>query len=178
MGKSMVVLAVPHQLQGPRFSGFIEDPSYSQLLEYKIQRKGIDFVFEEAGERQPTIAERAANSILGRGHYLNLDPSKDDRQKLGIGTAAGSCIIGDQEEAIASGFPPDTLGWTIVEEQRKREDLWLQRIQAQEFEKGLAICGSAHNLSLAFRLLSAGISVVKTHDYLPCHKLCSRRHAK
>lgn len=74
-GKSAVVLAVPHNLQGRKFVGYVEDPTYSYLVEYKIKQKRIDFVFEEAGEREPTIAEEIANRILGQGRYLNVDPS-------------------------------------------------------------------------------------------------------
>jgi hypothetical protein len=66
----------------------------------------------------------------------------------------------------------------IVAEQRKREEMWHQRLDDQPFVKGLVICGLAHSLSFAFRLLSAGFNVTETYNYVPYHKLCTRPHAR
>jgi hypothetical protein len=178
MSKSVTVLSVPHQLQGSlTCPGYIYDPLYPVLIEDMI-RGGVDFVFEEAGSHNPTTAESLANSILGQGRYLNIDPTWDERSQYGIATAAGYREIGDPEEALASGCPPDILQWNIVAEQEKREDVWLQRILARPFTKGLVICGIAHNLSFTFRLTSVEIHTVKTYLYIPCHKLCTRPHTK
>lgn len=174
--KSIIVLGVTHQLQFPKFvMTHVPDPTYSLIVEHKI-RKGVDFVFEEASGRGPSVAENIANSILGPGHYLDIDPTPTERPKYGIGEVSGCHVIGSREEAIVSDCPPDTLQWTAVAEQEKREIIWLKRIQAQPFKKALAICGSGHNLSLAFRLRSAEINVVRTYIYVPCHKLCTRSH--
>jgi hypothetical protein len=177
MAKSMIVLSVPHQLQGPNFPQFVDDPTYREVIEHKIEN-GVDFVFEEASGLGPTTAENIAASVLGPGHYLNVDPTPAERVQLSIGTAGGTTGIGDVGEAIMSGFSPDALEWTVVSEQRKREEIWLKRIRAQAFETGLLICGAAHNLSLAFRLMSVEINVVKTYSYIPYHKVCNRPHDK
>jgi len=174
MSKSVVVLAVPHPLQGPGFTGYIDDPAYSRLIEGLIKR--ADFVFEEAGGRKPSTAETLAESLLGTGHYLDIDPPPGERHKYGIAKETGGWYPFDPFQSAAPDIPADGCEWSIVEEHRKREELWLKRVQAQPFSKGLAICGLAHGLSFAFRLSSAGISVDETQSYIPHHKLCTRSH--
>ena len=169
MSKSVVVLAVPHQLQGPKSVGYVPDSAYSLLVEDRI-RKGVNFVFEEAAGLRPTTAENLATLVLGPGHYLDIDPPREERPKYGIAESpGGTCLLGDP----IPGFPPDSYDWTIVEEQGRREKLWLQRMQDQPFEKGLVICGLGHNLSFAFRVLAAGIGVTTAYSYIPHHKLCN-----
>jgi hypothetical protein len=175
MSKSIIVLAVPHQLQGPKFRGHIYDSAYANLIEDFIA--GADFVFEEAAGRRPSTAEDIANTVLGPGHYLDIDPPRDERNKYGIAVDTGGACPIDPYQKVEPGVPPDGYNFEIVDEHRKREELWLLRLQDQPFEKGLAICGIAHGLSFAFRLLSAGISVERTNSYIPYHKLCTRSHA-
>ncbi len=178
MSKSVVVLAVPHQLQGQEFSGYVEDRAYSLLIQDTI-KKGVGFVFEEASGRRPTTAENLVKSVLGPGHYLDVDPPTSERPKYGIANqSGGTCLIGDPCDEIVQGLPPDSYEWAIVEEHRKREELWLQGLQAQPFEKGLVICGLGHNLSFAFRLLAVGISVTTVYSYIPHHKLCNHMRVK
>ena len=164
----MRLLAVPHQLQGPNFRGYIKDSSYSQLVGDFI-KNGIDFVFEEASGHGPTIAEECADALLGIGHYSDIDPSRSERLTLGI----AETLTGLPVDACNSN---DMYTYHYIEEHRKREELWLHKIQVQPFEKALLICGLAHILSVAFRLLSAGVSV-EVNDYLPYDKLCTRPHA-
>jgi hypothetical protein len=148
MSKSAVVLGVPHPLQGPEFRGC----------------SGLG----------PSIAEGHADSLLGKGHYLDIDPPPSDRDKHAVAKVTSGWVPIDswQTSVHADGYE-----WSIVDEQRKREELWLQRVQSQPFKKGLVICGTSHGLSFAFRLLSAGIGVDQAYSYLPHHKLCSRPHA-
>jgi hypothetical protein len=146
MKKSVMVLAVPHQLQGTGFQGYVEDESYSDLVGQLI-RKNVDSVFEEAAGRGPTIAQGLAQFVLGAGHYLDVDPPPAERPRLGIGTAGG----GDR---LAPGESADFYEWAIIEENKKREELWKQKIEAQSFVMGLMICGIGHCLSFAFRLSS------------------------
>lgn len=170
MNKTMLVLAVPHQLQGPNFQGYLEDPSYACLVESSLHT-GVNFVFEEVAGRGPSIAEGLAKSLLGAGRYVDIDPSRNERQKYGI------------SEGTGEGYPIDPFNSSdayyclSLADQRKREELWLQRIQAQHFEKGLVICGLAHCLSISFRLQSDGFSV-ETYNYMPYNKLCTRPHAE
>ena len=65
---------------------------------------------------------------------------------------------------------PDLYYSLFLDAQRKREELWLDKIQKQAFGRGLLICGLAHNLSFAFRLVSAGISA-EAYNYVPYGKL-------
>jgi hypothetical protein len=167
--KSAIVLAVPHQLQGPGFAAFINDPAYRELVGGLI--RGVDFVFEEAAGRGPSIAEELAKSLLEPGRYLDIDPPKDQRTKHGLAEATGGT------EPIDVFRLPDTYRWELVDEHRKREELWLQRILDKSFSRGLVICGTAHGLSFAFRLGCAGIGAPQVCDYTPHDKLCRRTHS-
>lgn len=167
MNKSVRILAVPHQLQGVGFRGYIKDSSYLTLIEHFIKSE-TDFVFEEASGHGPTFAEERANSLLGPGHYIDIDPSRAERATLGIGETLSGWPID----------PPnsdDFCNTHAIEEHQKREELWSQKISIQPFKKGLVICGIAHILSFAFRLQGAGIAT-EVHDYLPYPKLCTKPH--
>jgi hypothetical protein len=162
--KSIVVFAVPHPLQGPGFVGYKVDDDYVSLIEDLISRR-VDFVFEEAGGRKPSIAESIAEEFLGAGHYMDVDPASHERSKFGISTPARSAR-------------PNLPGceYANIELQRKREELWTQRVLEETFTSGLAICGPCHCLSYAFRLESAGVDVIEVHTYLPYDKLCKKSH--
>jgi hypothetical protein len=155
MTKSVVVLAVPHQVQGPGFQSYISNSSYSSSVSDLIKRGQIDFIFEEAGGRAPSIAKDLAESLLGPGHYLDVDPSPNEREKYGIVKRAAPKPLSINCESA------------IVKEQDEREQEWKRRIETNSFKKGLLICGLCHNLSIAFRLLSAGIMVERTYSYIP-----------
>jgi hypothetical protein len=162
MSKSLVVLAVPHQLQNPRSFGHIDDQCYRPLIEDLIG-KGVDFVFEEGGGLGPTTAQSVTEDLLGTGCYIDVDPSPPEGPRFGIAELTG----GRRSFECEFGIPLGDYEFTITEEQRKREELWTQRVASQRFEKGLAICGLCHGLSFAFRLESAGITVSESLCYIP-----------
>lgn len=153
MSGLLIVLSTQHELQGEKFYGYVKDPLYAQLLRDLINTEKLDFVFEEASGRTPTIAESVTDAELGRHHYEDVDPSRDQRESLGISTATN--------EPWMIGTPPDAgfAYWQFHEEHEKRERLWIQRIQEREFKSALMICGLAHGLSFAFRLQSANFAV-------------------
>jgi len=175
MSKSAAVLGIPHPLQGPGFMAYIDDPAYTRLVKSLI-KADVDFIFEENGSHGRSIAEDLTESVLGPGHYMDIDPPFDERPKYGIEQETGGMCPIDPFQNVAPGVPHDTYRWELVDVHRKREELWLQRIQAQSFERGLVICGDSHALSIAFRLCSSGICVAETYSYMPYHKLCSRPH--
>jgi hypothetical protein len=159
MTKSIVVLAVLHQFQGSGFQDYIRNPVYELTVRELIERGKIDFVFEEGAGREPSIAKHLVEQIRGSGHYMDISPKLSEEEK---------------RSAMQKPAPkPLTLGCesAIVEEQRGREAGWLQRVENQPFENGLLICGACHNLSIAFRLVSAGIRVDRTYALLSCEKL-------
>lgn len=168
MSKSAVLLGVPHQLQGLGFRGYVEDPSYSRLV--KTLMGGVDFVFEEATGRGPSIAEQLVGFSQRPVQYLDFDPPPDERPKHGI------------EKLVGGGWPidpcnsSDVCETSTVGEQRKREELWLDRVLSKPFEKALVIVGLAHSLSFTFRLTSKGINVNESQYYIPYSKLCTRAH--
>jgi hypothetical protein len=169
MSQSVQLIAVPHQLQGSGFQGYVQDPSYSAWVK-SFMLAGVDFVFEEASGRGPSIAEQLARSILKPDCYLDIDPPANERPKYGLATVSAT------GGAVDPCNSTDVYESPYVDEQRKREELWLKRIQSAKFEKGLLICGLAHSLSVAFRLQNIGMSV-KVSTYIPHGKLCTRRHA-
>ncbi len=169
MSKSAVVLGVPHQLQGRRFQGFVEDPSYSIFV--KSLMHDVDFVFEEASGRGPSIAGELAGSFHRLVQYVDIDPPRDERPKYGI----------PMEVAGGGAIDPcnssDVYEYARIDGQRLREELWLHCVLSKPFEKGLVIVGLAHSLSFGFRLLSAGVSVHdEIYQYTPYNKLCTRSH--
>jgi len=164
MSNSVQVLAVPHQIQGEKFDGWVKpDLGYELLVKSLIAQ--VDFVFEEAAGRLPSVAQDLAHKSLGLGHYLDVDPSPDERGQYGIAKETGASW------AIAPTRCEDSCRSEFIKEHRKREEVWLQKIQSRSFAKGLMICGTAHGLSFAFRLQCAGLTDVELHEYLPYNKL-------
>ncbi len=162
MSQSVQILSIPHQLQGSKFNGYVKDPSYESLLEDLIC--GVDFVFEEASGRRPSVAEILTGKVLGSDHYSDVDPAPGKREQFGIAEKTGKdCLI---------DAGPDSYHVHSTAEHLKREKMWLQKILDQPFGKALVVCGSAHGLSFAFRLECKGFSV-QLHEYLPYNKLCT-----
>lgn len=163
MAKTITVFSTPHPLQGSGFAGYVDDPHYADLID-DLLSMGVDFVFEEAGGRKPSIAEGLVESFLGLGHYMDVDPPPHERHEHGIVSRAKA--------------RPNLLGceYAAVEEQRQREEVWMKRIADQPFDKGLMICGLCHCLSFAFQLVAAGINVAGVHSYMPYSKLCNLQH--
>lgn len=168
MSQFLVVLGTSHRLQGAKKGrSNIDDPSYSDLVGQIISEELIDFVFEEGTGLGPTAAEGVALSLLGQGHYLDVDPPSADRYKHGISADTG------KTRPIAPcdpQRPKDVACWEFVEEHEKRESLWLVRIKGAVFCRALMICGCAHMLSFAFRVRSVGFGA-RAVSYIPHHKL-------
>jgi hypothetical protein len=154
MSGHVTVLATLHEHQGAQGrSGNVEDPIYVKLLDQLLIAEGFDFIFEEAAGWGPTIAEKFSRSRLEPNRYLDVDPPARDRAKFGIPPVSN--------ESYMVGSPPEAAfaHWQFLEVHMLREELWIQRMQAQEFKKALMICGLVHGLSLAFRLRAANFSV-------------------
>jgi hypothetical protein len=84
MSSLVIVFSTQHELQGEKFAGYVKDPLYEQLLKNLIAAEKLDFVFEEASGKTPTIAEKLALAEWGPNHYLDVDPNRDQRESLGI----------------------------------------------------------------------------------------------
>ena len=150
----VTVLATLHVVQGAkkRF-GNVHDPMYVALLRKLMVSEEIDFIFEEASGLGPTIAEKLALEQLPFGHYVDMDPAKEERAEYGI--------LANSSEPNMIGEPPTVAfaNWQVLEVHSRREELWMQRIQQHQFQSALVICGLVHLLSLSFRLQSAQYSV-------------------
>jgi hypothetical protein len=154
MNPRVTVLATLHVLQGAeKRVGNVHDPMYVILLEKLMVSEGVDFIFEEASGLGPTIAEKLALERLPFGHYVDIDPARNERMDFGIPA--------NSSEPNMIGAPPSAAfaNWQILDVHAKREDLWLQRIKQRRFESALVICGLVHLLSFSFRLQSANFSV-------------------
>jgi hypothetical protein len=167
ISRCVSVLGTSHRLQGARKAKLVrhvDDPDYRRYLEDQLRGGRFDFVFEEATESGPTIAEELTRRFLGDGHYLDVDPHPDNRARFGIPRLREDCTP-----------IPDSDGGFVQQEdldgQEEREKLWVRRVQGQSFDFALLICGYLHTLSLSFRLRSAGLSVMQTSVYMPHHKL-------
>lgn len=170
MPKSISIVGTSHRLQGARKAElirYINDPSYKRYLEDQLRPKVFDFVFEEASELGPTIAEETAATLLGQGHYLDVDPHPNNREKFGIPELINSHTPINPYEQSNSDF----VQHEDLEGRGRREELWVRRVKEQSFNWALFICGYLHSLSLSFRLRSEGISVAQVGIYMPFDKL-------
>lgn len=168
--RSISILGTSHRLQGAvkaEHIKHIDDASYKRYVEIQLLTEQVDFVFEEATEFGPTVAERLSTEILGIGHYMDIDPHPKNREKFGIPD------LGNDYTPI---YPSDLNCKDFVqhehlEGQAKREQLWVNRVKEQSFASALFICGYLHTLSLSFRLATEGFSVAQASVYMPYHKL-------
>jgi len=163
MSRKVVLLGTYHQLQGTNFSGYVENPSYTKVVSDLIRFDKVDFIFEECSGHGPSIAENLA-AQLGPGRYLDIDPCRAERTKLGIPEEVEHCDPVDPMESS------DVLCEQDLNGHRLREELWMQRISAEDFKVGLAICGIAHLLSLGFRLQKSGFEA-KVVQHKPSGKI-------
>jgi hypothetical protein len=173
--RSIVVLGTAHPLQGAVNSRWqnIDDPSYRRLVEQLISsyRYRVEIIFEEAAGCGPTDAQKIAG--LAQIRYLDIDPSPDERVRLGMRPKPPSAG-GPIDERGLDCYSRDDV--EMLEAQDQRENHWLREIKETDFNCGLLICGYMHNLSLAFRFQAAGFRV-EALSYIPYHKLCPRAHA-
>jgi hypothetical protein len=165
--KTLIVLGTDHRLQGKNFLQSIDDPCYRKVVEDLIH--GLDFVFEEASGHAPTHAELLAGTCGGVTpiRYLDVDPSKEDRDEHGLSAETGQPLMVDLFQS-----PPCFARTEFVDKHAAREEFWLKRIRGQDFISALMICGHAHCLSFAFRLKSAGFNVQECVTYFPYERLC------
>jgi hypothetical protein len=148
MGRVVIVLATLHEFQSlEKFFRTRVDPIYANLLGQLIDDEHLDFIFEEASGLGPSTAQELSREKLGPDRYLDVDPYREQRESLGIRGESGEPYFID---GSPQGGP--TATWQFLEAHERREEIWLQRILQQEFEKALMICGVAHTLSFAFRL--------------------------
>lgn len=144
----------------------VDDSVYIELVEHFTTCSGVPvgYIFEEASGRGPTAAERLAEGL--HLEYMDIDPHPDNRHLHGLCRETGQPL--DE--------PFESVRWTFAEKQFKREDFWVQRIREAQFQSAIVICGLAHTLSLAGRLIAAGFEVF-AHEYMPHDKLCRRMHS-
>ena len=169
MPRYITILGTSHDLQGAeKRKSSVNDPTFSEAIEFLLS--GKDFVFEEASGCGPTIVEKSAHEKLGPGHYLDVDPSRADRERYGIGDTGGQPIPIDFLHPVDGYLCPE-----YDLEQEKRENLWLYQIEGKNFARALFICGYLHTFSMAFRLRHAGYEL-ETWYYMSHEKLCRKQH--
>ena len=165
MAKMVILLGTSHRLQrAAKRSSNVEDPDFETLVRQLWQTFAIDFVFEEASGLGPTFAEKWAFEELGPNRYKDIDPSAEQRKKLGMAPETGKdCRIGRPNlETGHWGYGREEL----IDAQESREYFWLPFVREQEFSRALLICGHAHLLSFAFRLKGENFDV-RAYSYMP-----------
>jgi hypothetical protein len=119
MARSMVVFGTSHALQGAQnYPGVsVNAASYSKLIEQLISRQTIDFIFEEASGKGPTIVSKLAGHIP----YLDVDASPGNPSEPAFTAKTGSVAIPiDPDDPDLSN---DFYVWEYVREQAQRENL-------------------------------------------------------
>lgn len=168
--RSISILGTSHRPQGAlkaEHIKHIDDPSYKRYLERQLLSEQFDFIFEEAAEFGPTVAEKLSTEIPGKGHYMDVDPHPNNRGQFEIPE------LGNDHTPINPSDPnsKDFVQHEHLEGQVKREQLWVNQVKGQSFTSALFICGFLHTLSLSFRLATEGFSVAQASTYMPYHKL-------
>jgi hypothetical protein len=165
LSKTVILLGTSHRVQGAeKGSSNVEDPDYETLVEQLCRTFSVDFIFEEASGLGPTFAEKFALEEIGSNRYKDIDPSVEQRKKLGIAPETG--------KDYRIGKPNlDTNHWgygreELIDAQEQREFFWLPFVREQEFSRALLICGQAHLLSFAFRLKDENLDV-RAYSYMP-----------
>jgi hypothetical protein len=156
----MVVLGTDHGLQGAekRKERNIDDPSYIVLTKRLVREFAIDYVFEEASEMGPTLAQRLADESKLR--YMDVDPHESLRLRNGLPPFTGCDYPIYQPTDINAPTPLPCAVLEYFTAQAAREDFWVKkRIALQTFRHGLLICGFLHTLSIAQRLNDVGFEV-------------------
>jgi hypothetical protein len=179
MRAHIVILGTVHELTGAQgLARSIDDPTYRQIVQSLFRNDPgdgpIDFVFEEIAGKGPTFASVCTAAIVGPNRYLDVDPPAQLREVHGIPRECARSIVWDP---MSAAEVPDDIWELNVAGQRKREEHWLKQIQAVQFKRALLICGSAHMLSMAFKLEANGFWV-ETKWYEPFHRLCRRKHVQ
>jgi hypothetical protein len=169
----IAIFGTSHRLQGAANGRMnVDDPSYSDLLTMLFREERPNVIFEEAAGLGPTTASRKAEDELGHGKYLDIDPSRGERESLGLNTESGENFnVNPMETGRVV-----TLSNGKIYQHRKREALWLSKIRSTTFISAILICGMNHLLSLAYTFEGLGYEV-KALAYMPEHKLCVLRHA-
>jgi hypothetical protein len=125
-GVRVTIFGTSHRLQGAVNGRMnVDDPSYSDLLTMLLREERPDFVFEEAAGLGPTIASRKAEGELGQGKYLDIDPSRGERESLGLNTESGENF---NVNPMGDGQGRDTASWQEIAQHRRREALWVSKI--------------------------------------------------
>ena len=125
MARSILVHGIPHQIQGPNFQGYVEDESFGPWVRSLIRQFQVDFVFEEASGRGPSVAEGLVQSLQNKVGYLDIDPPANERHKYGIAQRTGEGGPIDPVRSL------DVYEISYVDEHKKREEEWLRRIQSK-----------------------------------------------
>jgi hypothetical protein len=167
----VIVFGVPHEVQGTKFQQSIDDKCYRDTVEHLTSVYRFDFIFEEAAGYSPSHAEIFAAAQPKPICYLNVDPSREEREKYELAAETGASMVVDLWQV-----PPCILHTQFVAAHEAREEFWLKRIREKDFSSALMICGEGHGLSFSFRLRTAGYEVENCINYLPYDILC--RHAK
>jgi hypothetical protein len=163
--KTVILLGTSHRVQGAeRGRCNVADPDYELLVEQLWRTFSVDFVFEEASGLGPTFAEKFALEEIGPNRYKDIDPSAEQRKKLGI-------IPGTGKDHRIGRPNLDTLHWgyareELIDAHEQREYFWLPFVRDQDFRRALLICGHAHLLSFAFRLKGENLDI-RAYSYMP-----------
>jgi hypothetical protein len=159
------VLAVPHELQGPKFQRYVDDNCYREIVDMLIKgHRKIDTIFEEAAGCLPTHAQDMANARSIP--FVDVDPPVKERTKYGLAECTGESGPVDPINSTCS------MRTEFAHEHIKRELHWISQIESRQFKSGLLICGMSHGQSMATRLIDLGYDLEDVVTHNPYEKLC------
>jgi hypothetical protein len=161
------VLGTAHEVQSEKFQMAVDDECYRDIVDYLIRICHVDTIFEEASGHLPSHAQIIADSHSPKLSYVDVDPSRVERERHNLATDTGDSVPIDFWSQ-----PPCVVRFEYVAKHAGRETFWLKKIDDHKFESALFICGVSHALSFSFRLADAGYEVERCSTYLPYEKLC------
>lgn len=144
-------MGVDHEVQRSDKTGDL-----AKLLRRQIDSESVSLVAEEAIEDDSTVAQRIAADRSVQ--WLGVDATTCEKTELGIVDELASrptplILEGDFCVGMKSRYLPNADGI--------REELWIQKILANEIDTALMVCGLLHMRSLAEKFTARGCNVAQ-----------------
>jgi hypothetical protein len=144
---------------------------FTSTIKNIINKHSVFAIFEEMNEEglekydvSSTISQNICIQLNIKHRFI--DPSKSEREGYGIKERGKIKALG-----LLNNWGQDIIKNKIIEQDMKREDIWLNKIQKHAKDTVLFICGSDHSDRFLSLLLKNNItSEMLFNNYNPSHR--------